>query len=150
MVRSSCCHIVDAFVPNSSDVVELDTEPRQKVSSMFLGMFDIIDFARFVARRIVFVGGFVSVCFVFGDEHGGAAARTAIIDAEPVLDALVVKNIALATSLSSRYDRVFGFEFFQANRATRAAVAAKANWCTAGVFACCSRSCSVVNQRVHY
>ena len=90
---------------------------------MFLGMFDIIDFARFVARRIVFVGGFVSVCFVFGDEHGGAAARTAIIDAEPVLDALVVKNIALATSLSSRYDRVFGFEFFQANRATRAAVA---------------------------
>lgn len=62
----------------------------------------------------------IRILVAFGDglslfEHGLPAARTRIVDAEPLPDALLVELAALAAVLASGYHRVTGPKVLQAN-----------------------------------
>jgi len=80
----------------------------------------IIDDAAASAPEItgleILLGGLV----LFRFEHGSAAARTRIVDSQPLLDASLVKDVALATIPASRNHVVSGLEVLEADGATTA------------------------------
>jgi len=63
---------------------------------------------------------FVGVRF-FRHQHRLAAARAGIVDAQPLMDTLLVEGAALATTTAAGNRGVSGLEFVQTNGAARTA-----------------------------
>lgn len=96
------------LVPQSRGGVNLDPELRPKISGVPLGCTTIG--AGLCGRRRF---GFV----LFFLQHGRAAARAGIVDPKPRLDAVLVKEVAVAALFAARHDGVPGLKVLEADGA---------------------------------
>ena len=134
----SCSYSFSAFhvigqdlVPHPGDGVDFDPELRSERGAFVVDSVStsarkcdcgcaLVAAGSRVAFRIAFgfsLSGIV-VSLYWSFEHGLAAARTGILDAQPLLDARLVKDVALAAIPASRNHRVFGPKILETDGAT--------------------------------